>query len=75
MSAESAFPMYVTGNVLPFLPPYNLYTFIMTINICQESLTHEYVVKAAVNYVRQITVMPIMSLPSIYSTQNPIYVP
>ena len=50
-----AFPISVIGNILPFLPPCNLFFITMTINICQESQTHVLVIKAAINYFRQMT--------------------
>ena len=42
-------------NILPFLPPCNLHIFMTTIKICQKHLIHELVVKAVINYFRQLT--------------------
>ena len=42
-----AFPISMIDNILPFLTPLN-------IKICHKSLTHELVVKAIINYFRQI---------------------
>ena len=52
---ESSLPITVIGTILPFLPPYNLYIFIMSINICQVNLTHELVVNIVVNFLILIT--------------------
>ena len=53
--ASSAFPMSMIDNILPFLSPQNLFIFMTTIEICQKHLTHELVVKAVINYFRQLT--------------------
>ena len=36
--ASSAFPISMIDNILPFLPPCNLFTFMTTIKICQKHL-------------------------------------
>ena len=53
--ASSAFPVSMIDNVLSFLTPCNSFIFITTITSCQKSLIHELVVKAVINYFRQIT--------------------
>ena len=42
--ALSAFPISMIDNILPFLPPHDLFNFINTVKICQKSLMHELVV-------------------------------
>ena len=52
--ALSAFPTSMIDNSFPFLPPHELIIFMTTIIICQKSLAHECVVKAVINYFRQV---------------------
>ena len=71
----SVFPVSMIDNILPFLPHCNLFIFFTTINLCQKCLTHELVVKAAVNYsTKSKQSMPIMSKQSIHLIQYPLYV-
>ena len=53
--ATSALPASMIDNILPFLLPWDLFIFMTTIKISQKSVTHELVVKAVINYFRQIT--------------------
>ena len=42
-------------NILPFLPPHDLFIFMTAIKICQKHLIHALVVKAVTNCFRQLT--------------------
>ena len=42
-------------NILPILPPCNLFNFMTTLKICQIHVTHELVLKAVINDFKQIT--------------------
>ena len=53
--ASSAFPMSMIDNILPLLSPWDLFNFMTTNKMCQKRLTHELVVKAVINYFRQLT--------------------
>ena len=55
ISARIALPVSMIDNILPYLPPSDLFIFITTINICQKSLKDESVVKAVVSYNRKIS--------------------
>ena len=55
ITAMNASPIPVIGCILPLFPPHDLYMFSKAINTCQESLTHELVLKAAANYFRHLT--------------------
>ena len=53
--AKSALPVIIIDNILQFPTLCNSFILMTTINICQKSRTHELVVKAVINFFRQIT--------------------
>ena len=53
--ASSGFSVFMIDTILTYLAPCYLFIFVASINIWQKSLTHDLVVKAVVNFFRQIT--------------------
>ena len=55
ITARTSLPVSMIDNIPPFLPLCDLFIFMTPIKFCQESLTHELMVKAAIIYFRKIT--------------------
>ena len=71
--APSAFPVSMIDNIFFFLPPYDLFILMTTINICQKSMTPKLVVISVINYFRQITTVHVNYVTTINSLNTISY--